>query len=195
LIATTLSLAENELQQAQIELSDVQTAMAGFRNLSADIDPETSGSGGQKQVFAQQEELDRQRAVLLDMRRYLSPNSPQVVAMQSKIDALQSNASQTRGRLTGSPKSVAQKLGNFEALKLQQELAAKRFELARAGFKDASERAEKDRLFVVQIAQPSSPEKPVSPKPFRSLLTVFLGLLLAYALLRLILSGIREHRA
>jgi capsular polysaccharide transport system permease protein len=195
LISTTLNLAQSELSVAQGELADVQSALASFRNRSADIDPESSGSGGQKQVFAQQEELDRQRAILSDMRRYLSPSSPQIIAMQSKIAALQSGTSQTRGRLTGSPKSVAQKLGDYEELKLQQELAAKRYEVARIGFKDASERAEKERLFVVQIAQPSMPEKPVFPKPLRSLLTIFLGLLLAYALVRLVMAGIREHSA
>jgi capsular polysaccharide transport system permease protein len=195
LIAATVTLAQTEMNEAQGELASVQSALANFRNQSNDIDPQSSGSGGQKQVFAQQEELDRQQAVLSDMLRYLSPDSPQVIAMQSKIAALRANSRQTRGRLTGSAQSVSQKLGNYEDLKLQQELAAKRFELARIGLKDASERAEKDRLFVVQIVQPGLPEKPVFPKPFRSLLTIFLGLMLAYALMRLIVSGIREHRA
>ncbi len=195
LFDNTVTIARDEFGQAAEELAGAQAAMSQFRNRSGDIDPESSGKGAQEQGFAQQAELDRQRARLADMRRYLSPSSPQVVAMQGYVSSLEAAAARNRGRLTGAPGAVSQRLGEYEELGLKQELAAKRYEASRLALQAANERVEKEQLFVLPVVRPTAPEKPVYPKPFRTLATILLGALLLYAFFMIVTAGIREHRA
>lgn len=195
LFDNTVTIARDEFQQAADELSGAQKAMSLFRNRSGDIDPQSSGKGEQEQALTQQAEIDRQRARLADMRRYLSPASPQVVAMQGYVSSLEAAASRNRGRLTGSPGAVSQRLGEYEELSLKQELAAKRYEASRLGLQSANDRVEKEQLFVIPVVRPTAPEKPVYPKPLRTLATILLGALLVYAFFMIVTAGIREHRA
>ncbi|APZ98190.1 hypothetical protein BWQ93_06650 [Sphingopyxis sp. QXT-31] len=195
LFDNTITIARDEFGQAAGELEGAQAAMSQFRNRSGDIDPKSSGKGAQEQGFAQQAELDRQRARLADMRRYLSPSSPQVVAMQGYVSSLEAAAARNRGRLTGAPGAVSQRLGEYEELGLKQELAAKRYEASRLALQAANERVEKEQLFVLPVVRPTAPEKPVYPKPFRTLATILLGALLLYAFFMIVTAGVREHRA
>lgn len=195
LFANTVTIAREEFREAGDELSNAQTALSLFRNRSGDIDPQSSGKGEQEQSISQQAELDRQRARLVDMRRYLAPSSPQVVAMQGYVNSLESAAARNRGRLTGAPGAVSQRLGEYEELGLKQELAAKRYEAARLSLQAANERVEKEQLFVLPVVRPTTPEKPVYPRPFRTLATILLVALLLYAFFKVVVAGIREHRA
>ncbi|WP_447762562.1 hypothetical protein [Sphingopyxis panaciterrae] len=195
LFDNTVTIAREEFQQAGDELSNTQMALSLFRNRSGDIDPQSSGKGEQEQSIAQQAELDRQRARLADMRRYLAPSSPQVVTMQGYVNSLESAAARNRGRLTGAPGAVSQRLGEYEELGLKQDLAAKRYEAARLALQAANERVEKEQLFVLPVVRPTMPEKPVYPRPFRTLATVLLVTLLLYAFFKIVVAGIREHRA
>jgi capsular polysaccharide transport system permease protein len=195
LFSNTVTIAREEFGEAADELSSAQVSLSLFRNRSGDIDPESSGKGEQEQAITQQAGLDRQRARLSDMRRYLSPTSPQVVAMEGYVRSLEAAAARGRGRLTGAPGAVSQRLGEYEELGLKQELAAKRYEAARLALQAANERVEKEQLFVLPVVRPTVPEKPVYPKPFRTLATILMTALLLYAFILIVTAGIREHRA
>jgi len=195
LFDNTATIARDEFGDAAGELSSAQASLSRFRNRSGDIDPESSGKGEQEQAISGQAELDRQRARLADMRRYLSPTSPQVVAMQGYVSSLEAAAARGRGRLTGAPGAVSQRLGEYEELGLKQELAAKRYEAARLALQAANERVEKEQLLVLPVVRPTVPEKPVYPRPFRTLATILMTTLLIYAFAMVVTAGIREHRA
>jgi capsular polysaccharide transport system permease protein len=187
--------ASTEMDAAERDLADVQGKLGAFREVSGDIDPTTSGEGGQRSLQLQQVELDRQRAVLADMRRQLSASSPQVRAMQGRVAALETALGATSGRLTGQPRAVSARLGNFEDLKLQQDFAAKRYEAARARFEEERARAEKERLFIIPVVEPNLPEKPTLPKPWQTSLLIFIGLSVAYGIGWMLLAGVREHQS
>jgi capsular polysaccharide transport system permease protein len=195
LFDNTVTIARDEFGEAADELSRAQVSLSLFRNRSGDIDPESSGKGEQELAITQQAGIDRQRARLSDMRRYLSPTSPQVVAMEGYVRSLEAAAARGRGRLTGAPGAVSQRLGEYEELGLKQELAAKRYEAARLALQAANERVEKEQLFVLPVVRPTVPEKPVYPKPFRTLATILMTTLLLYAFVMIVTAGIREHRA
>jgi capsular polysaccharide transport system permease protein len=187
--------ASAEMDAAEHDLAEVQGKLGAFREVSGDIDPTTSGEGGQRSLQLQQTELDRQRAVLADMRRQLSASSPQVRAMQGRVAALEAALGAASGRLTGQPRAVSSRLGNFEDLKLQQDFSAKRYEAARARFEEERARAEKERLFIIPVVEPNLPEKPFLPKPWQTSLLIFIGLSVAYGIGWMLLAGVREHQA
>lgn len=187
--------ARIEMDAAERDLADVQGKLGAFREVNGDIDPTTTGEGGQRALQQQQAELDRQRAMLADMRRQLSSSSPQVRAMEGRVAALATAFNVASGRLTGQPRAVASRLGNFEDLKLREDFAAKRYEAARVRLEEARALTEKDRLFIIPVVEPNLPEKPSLPKPWQTSLLIFLGLSVAYGIGWMLLAGVREHQA
>jgi capsular polysaccharide transport system permease protein len=195
LFKASFAQAQANLASAQSDLGGVQVQLSVFRERNRDIDPQGSGEGGLKLVEEQQAALDGQRTLLDDMSRQLSPRSPQVMAQRGRVAALAQSLETSRGRLTGAPKAVSSRLGVYENLKLQQDFAAKRYEAARASLEAARDRADKDRLFVVEVVQPNLPEKPDLPRPVRNTTMVLIALLLAYGIGWMLIAGIREHQA
>lgn len=195
LFKASFAQAQGDLASAQSDLGGIQAQLSVFRERNRDIDPQGSGEGGLKLVEAQQAALDSQRTLLDDMSRQLSPRSPQVMAQRSRVAAMALALEASRGRLTGAPEAVSSRLGVYENLKLQQDFAARRYEAARAALEAARDRADKDRLFVVEVVQPNLPEKPDLPRPVRTTLMIFIALLLAYGIGWMLIAGIREHQA
>jgi len=195
LFKASFAQAQTDLNGAQADLGSIQAQLAVFRESNRDIDPQGSGEGGLKLLEEQQAALDAQRTLLADMSRQLSPKSPQVMAQRSRVAAMAQALETSRGRLTGAPQAVSSRLGVYENLKLQQDFAAKRYEAARAALEAARDRAEKDRLFVIEVVQPNLPEKPDLPRPARTTLLIFVALLLAYGIGWMLIAGIREHQA
>lgn len=195
LFDASLRTAMADMDKAERELLTIQTQLGALRETNRDIDPAASGQGGLQQLAAQQTELDRQRALLADMRRQLSPASPQVRAMQSQVRTLEASLGAARDRLTGRPQAVSMRLGDYENLRLQQDFAAKRYEASREHLEAERQRAAKEKLFIVPVVEPNLPEKPALPKPARATLLIFLGLAVAYGIGWMLLAGVREHQA
>jgi capsular polysaccharide transport system permease protein len=189
------SVANDELLQAETELSEIQAELTGFRDLTGDIDPARNSEGAQNQIAEQESALSRERALLADMARYLDRTAPQMVAMRSRVAEMERALAATKGQLTGTPKALAKRLARYEDLKLRQGFAAKRYDAARIGVENAQAQAAKQRLFLVQLVKPGKPERPVAPRPWRTALAVFLALASAFGILWLILAGVREHQA
>ena len=194
LFDASLRTAAAEAQAAEGELATIERRLSTFRQGNADIDPAASGAAGQKALADAELELSKQQALLADMRRALSPASPQVRAVAGRVAALQAAVAASRGRIAGAPGAVAARLGNYEELRLRQDFAAKRYEAARARLEEARARAAKERLFVVPVVEPNLPEKPALPRPWRTTLLIFIGLAIAYGIGWMLLAGLREHQ-
>lgn len=191
----SLRAAVIDVGAAERELATIQAQLGAFREANRDIDPAQSGAGGIRVIEEQQAAYDRQAALLADMRRALSPSSPQVRATEGRVQAMAASLAAARGRLTGEPRAVSGRLGRYEDLRLQQDFAAKRYETARARLLEERARSAKERLFIIAVVEPNLPEKPALPKPFRTTLLIFLGLCVAYGIGWMLLAGVREHQA
>lgn len=194
-IAAGVTLAQNELTEAESELVSIQAQLTNYRDLTGEIDPAATGRSAQQELEAMEADLVLERAGLQAMRAQLSGSSPLVVAAQGRVSALQSAVSQLRDNLTGDADALNRRLSDYERLALQQELAGKRYETAQAALQEAQAQAARQQLFLISVVTPNVPEKPVGPKPWRDALVVLVGLALAFAIGWLLLAGIREHQA
>lgn len=189
------AVAGEQLAEAEAELAGIQAELTGFRDITGDIDPERNSEGAQKQIAEQESLLAREQALLADMGRYLDGSAPQMIAMRSRVREMERSLGATRARLTGAPGTLAKRLARYEQLRLRQGFAAKRYDAARAGVENAQAQAAKQRLFLVQVVKPGKPERPVAPRPLQTSLAVFLGLAAAFAIMWLLIAGVREHQA
>jgi capsular polysaccharide transport system permease protein len=194
-IESGTQLADTDLRSAESDLRLIQSELTGFRDLTRDINPTANSEVALKSTAEQDALVARERALFSDMSNYLDSSSPQMVAMRSRLRALEQEQISSRDRMTGQPKALAQRLSQYEELKLRQEFAAKRYEAARASVEGAKSQAAKQRLFIVPIIEPNLPERAYLPKPMRSTLIAFIALLAAFGIGWLIVAGIREHQA
>jgi capsular polysaccharide transport system permease protein len=194
-LASAMALAEQDRVQAEDELARIQSELTGFRDLTGEIDPALGSEGENQQLRALEAQLAGERAELTSMSRFLTPGSPQIQIQASRVAALEGEAARIDARITGSPKALSRRLGDYEELKLRQDFAAKSLQEARAGVVRAREQAGKQRLFFVPVVQPNLPEKPAYPRPWRNALALLTALAVAYAIGWLVLAGVREHQA
>lgn len=190
-----ISVGQKQLATAEQDLAANQLAMTHFRQSRADIDPTASGTAQIGLVTTLTGQLSAARAQLNALRALLRPNSPQIVALESRVRSLSAELAGQSGRLTGSDNTIAGDLGSYEGLKLRQEFLSKRYDAAASSLQQARERAMRQQLYVVRVVDPNMPVKSLYPQRFRILATVFVSLLLVYSISWLIAAGVREHAA
>ena len=195
IVAAGEELASNRLAEAELSLVSIQSRLTDYRELAGEIDPAASGRAAQQEIEGVKVQLALARSRLQTMRRQLAEDSPLVVAARSRVDALQGASSQLQSQITGTNGALNRRLGEFETLRLQQELAMKRFEEAQAQLDEARSQAARQQLFFVSVVSPGMPEKAVAPRPLRDTLVVLIGLALAFAIGWLLVAGVREHAA
>lgn len=188
-----LAAASRQVQEAEAAIDNADRQMTQFRQARRDADPERTSSAEIQLATSLQERAAQARAQLDAMAAVLPPSAPQYSATVRKVAALERQVAAVKGRLAGSEGSVAAGLGEYEQLQVRQQLAAKRFEAAQASFQSAREQLVKQQLFIISVVEPNLPGKSLYPERLMVIATAFFGLLFAYAIGWLILSGFREH--
>jgi capsular polysaccharide transport system permease protein len=190
-----LRVAQAEVARSEARVAAVHDQLSQFRDARHSLDPEKSGAMVTQVIGGIEGQLASARAELAVQSAALRPGNPRLVALQTKVASLQRQAEAQQGRLAGSPGSLAPTANAFERLGLEREFADKEYAASMAALETARLDAEKKHLYLVRIVQPNLPERSLYPQRGYVLLTLFVGLLVAYGIGWLILAGIREHAA
>ena len=192
--ADALFSTSRQLAEAENELHSIQVKLQAFRTRQGDIDPEASGKAQISMVAGLTGSVTAARAQLASMRGIISPSSPQYIAAQAHLRALEAEMGRQDSRLAGQGAgTIASNLGGYEGLRVRQDFAEKRYELAAGAYQTSREDARKKQIYLVRVVNPNMPVDPLFPERARIVLTVFGSLLIAYGIGWLLMSGIREH--
>lgn len=191
----SLTVARRNLAEAETGVTTAQRRLTAYRQGRRNIDPEATGKAQVSLVSDLQSRLSQARAQQQAMAASLNPSSPQYQAISRQVSALAGQVAAQEGRLTGGGDTIAGKIGGFEELQLRQQFAAKRYDAAAAAMEKARDQAQRQQLFIVRIVEPNMPVKSTYPKGLKTIATVFLSLLLIYAIGWLIAAGVKEHAA
>lgn len=193
----SVSMARQQLNEAENGVADIQSRMTAFRQTGSDLDPQGSGEAQIHMVSTLEMELSTTRAQLNAMRSLINSSSPQFVAMAARVRALEAEVAGQSAKMTGAGAgtTIAKNLGGYEDLKIRQDFAAKRYDAAAADLEKARADAQRQQLYVVRIVEPNMPVKALYPQRLRVLITLAVALLLAYGIGWLIIAGVREHEA
>jgi capsular polysaccharide transport system permease protein len=189
----SLSVARQQLREAEASLVASQGGLTAFRQSERDIDPDRSSTAQISLLTGLEQELAQARAQLSALGAAVRTDSPQYVAMQQRVQGLNAQVATQSARLTGGGRAMAPGLGAYEGLRLRQDFASKRYESSAAAVESAREQAAKQQLYVVRIVEPNLPEKALYPQRWIVLTTVLCGALLIYGIGWLLLAGVREH--
>ena len=159
------------------------------------MDPSRSAALAVETIGRLDADLARARTELQQAQGFARPNSPQVVILRSRIEALETQAAEERRRLSAVGTGITEQVANFERLRLEADFAARALVVAGAALERASAEAQRQQLFLVRVVEPNLAERSLYPRPFLATGYVFAALSLVYGLFWLLIAGVREHAA
>jgi len=185
--------AEAEVARAESRVNDLQSRITKFRNEAKLIDPGRSSAEASQLVGR----LDQDLAALRAQRREIevsAPLSPQLPIIDTRISALSAQIASERSKIAGNGASLAPKIGEYESMEVQRQIADRALDAAISFRERARIEAQQKKLYLERVVPPATPDSPAYPRRFQVLATVVASLFAAYAMLLLVIAGIRERR-
>lgn len=191
----TLALSEKEVEIAKDRVAKAQQALEEFRNQHRDLDPQATATGLQTIVFELEGERAKLRAEIEDAQSYMKASAPQLKNMQSRLAAIEKQLASEKARLVNQEGKDALNswVSGYETLMIESEFAKKQLTTAMTAMETARASLLSKTRYIVPIEQPTLPDESRYPNPWIFTICTFLGLLLLYGLIRLIVASVREH--
>ena len=185
--------AATEVGQAELRAKTTTLAVSAFRAQKGVFDPERQSTLQLQMISKLQDELIATRTQLAQIKA-LTRDNPQIVSLQKKLDTLEAEIGAENAKVAGGDRSLSSKSAEYERLALDRSFAEKQYATALAALEQARNDALRQQLYLERIVQPSLPDVALEPRRLRSVLVTFALGLVAWAVLSMLLAGIREHQ-
>jgi capsular polysaccharide transport system permease protein len=191
--ADAIAEAQREVEEAQQRSIEAQTALTQFRNREQLIDPGSSSAAGLTLVTSLESQLATLRAERASQAA-LTPQSAELTVYDRRIAAFEAQIAAEQARIAGQTTSLAPKIGEYEQLTLERDFADKTVATADAALEEARVDARRKQLYLERVVAPNTPDKAERPQRWLSLAMVLVTTLVAWAIIVLVIAGLREHR-
>lgn len=191
--ADLIRSAQSEVDDAEGKAKQATLNLAAYRNRHAVLDPVNQATLQMEQIGKLQEALIAEKTQLSQLSAF-APQNPQIPTTEARIRSLQSDIDAITSGLTGNSASLASKSVEYERLALERDYADKHLVAAMATLAQAREEAQRKQLYLERVVQPNLPDSAIEPKRLRAVLTTLVFSLIGWALLSLLIAGVREHR-
>lgn len=188
-----LIASEKEVKEAQEKSLKAADELAKYRTKNEVFNPE-----GQSQIVLQEisklQDALIQTETQLTQAKEITPDNPQIKAMETRIKSLKKNIAEKSKQVTGpADVSLSNRSVEFQRLQLEKELADKQLMSAMAGYEQAKSDFNQKQLYLERLAQPSLPDEATKPKRLKNVISGFIFCLLLWGTLRLFVAGVKEH--
>jgi capsular polysaccharide transport system permease protein len=184
--------ATEEVVEAKIAAREAALSLARFRNASGILDPEKQATLQLQMVSKLQDELIGARTQLQQLRA-MAPENPQIPILETRISSLSREIDEQLGLVAGNRKSLSNSAAQYQRLELEREFADRRLAAAMNSLEEARNEARRKQAYVERIVQPSLPDEAQEPRRLRGIFATFILGLVAWAILTMLIAGIREH--
>lgn len=178
--------------RARERLTSAQGRLSAFRNREQIIDPQREALAGGTLIGELLVSLANLRAERSQLAEE-APNSPQLPSLDRRIAAFERQVAEERTRIAGSNSSLSAKIGEYESLILEREVAERELSAASVARNTAELDSNRKRLYLERVVNPNLPDEPGLPKRWLSLLTILVSCLITYGVGWLVWAGVREH--
>jgi capsular polysaccharide transport system permease protein len=182
-----------QVSEAQDRAARAEIALTNFRTREKLLDPTRASAAGSDivaQLDAQVISLRAQRSSLAA----LAPESPDLPELDQKIRALEIQRGRESIRVAGESDSLAPKIGEYERLMLDRDYAAKSLANADTALEQAQIDARKKEVYLERVVEPDIADQAELPARIKIVTIVLVSSLIAYAIIMLVVAGLREHR-
>jgi len=189
-----IRISLQEVEKAELAAKDAALALSTYRNRQSVFDPKQQSTMQLEQIAKLQSSLTSVRAQLAQYR-LVAAKTPYIIALEKQEHELQKDISQTMGKVAGKQDSMTQQLIEFDRLTLDVNFADKRLTTALTALEQAKSEAQRQNLYLEQIAKPNVPDIALYPERFKDVLVVFFIGLLIYSTAYIFLIGVKEHQS
>ena len=189
-----IALAQAELDRAEARLSEARQALTEAQSEGSDLNPVQSAEA----LYALRGQLEGQlasaRAELSAIRSTAPSGSPEIVAQQRRVRALERQVEDQNERLAGeSGASLRAAISRFEPLVVEKEFAERAYASALSSLEMARVDAARQHRYLVTLAGPSEPTEATYPNVLWSTLTFLILCLAGMGIGTLLIASVREH--
>lgn len=189
----TIRDSQAAYEAAASRLAGVQRRLTDLRNREGFVDPTLAAGESSELIAGLRASIAQLSAERAQLQRQ-APDSPALPGVTGRIAALQAQVDAERRKVAGNESSLAQKVGSYQDLVIEREIADKQLALATNGLISARQEAARKQLYLERVVSPNKPDIATLPNRWRSILTVLISTLLLYSIGWLIWAGVREHR-
>lgn len=187
-----IRFADNEVKLASEKAKEASLALLSYRSSQSVFAPDEQAALQLTGVARLQEQLISTEADLAQLGK-LSPNNPQITALESRAESLRQSIATEAAKVTSAHGSFSARSPDFERLTLESAFADKQLGVALAELEAARSQAQQKQLYLERVVQPDIPDKAMEPRRTRSAFTVFMLGLIGWGVVRLLIASIREH--
>ncbi|MEX1213603.1 hypothetical protein [Saccharospirillum sp.] len=190
-----VAFMRQEVDRAQETLRVEKQAILNFQNANRTFSPEGQSQALSSVINTLESELVQEETQLSQFQSYLNEDAPQIVSTRSRIAALRQEIERQKSRLVGQGENNLNELNaEYNNLLLNLEFATNAYTTALSAFEQARAEASRKLRNLVVVSSPQLAEEARYPERTYWIITWLLGAILVFAIARLILSIIREHK-
>ncbi len=195
--ADATKVAHEELRLAEQRLGRARTALERYRAANRVLDPAADATGQAGLVSSLQDQLARAMIERDMLARITRPGDPRLAELERRVAAIERRIETERAqvaRTTSGGEGAAAVMAGFERLAVEREFAETAYGAARAAMDAARQEARRRTLYLAAYAPPGRAES--SAYPDRPLLIALVGIFafLAWSVLSLIVTSLRDRR-
>lgn len=189
----TLEYAEQAVENAEKNVSDTAEALSKYRIKNKIFDLPAQSGVQLSLISTLKSELIRVETQLAQLVS-ITPDNPQVPALEMRQKSLRKEIEQQSKNLSGSNNSIATQTAEYQRLVLANELAQQQLTAAMTSLQNTRGEADRQQLYLEVINKPSQPDWALEPHRLYNILATFIIGLMLYGVLSLLIASIREHK-
>lgn len=189
----TIVFAEQAVATAEKKVKQTADALTRYRVKNKFVDLPAQSSAQLSIISNLNSELIRVETQLAQLLS-ITPENPQVSALQQRQKTLQKQLEQQSKALSGSENSIATQTADYQRLVLDYDLAQQQLTTAITSLQNTRSEADRQQLYLEVINKPSKPDWAVEPHRLYNILSTFIIGLMLYGILSLLVASVREHK-
>lgn len=183
--AVEVAVAEQKAKAAAL-------AVSRFRDQKGVFDPSGQSALALQLVSKLQDELIATKNQLIQIQT-LTRDNPQIPALRKRVESLEADIVRETAKVAGAGGSLANKVADYERVKLESLFADKQLASALGSLEQARNDAQRKQFYLERIVQPNTPDIAIEPRRIRNVLATFLLGLVVWAILSILVAGVKEH--
>ncbi|CAB3823221.1 ABC transporter permease [Achromobacter animicus] len=191
-----MAFAQSELAKAREMYEQRREAMLEFQGRNSVLDAEATAKARGDIIVELEGDLTKERTTLKNLQSRLANDTPQIRQQRNRIRALEQQLESETRRLvsqnTGSQFNVV--ASRYRSLTIDAAIAEEAYKFAVSSVESARIEASKKLRSLIMVVSPNMAESPSYPERLYDLLTIFIGLMLLYAIVRFAVATIEDHR-
>lgn len=191
-----VEFVQKEVDNAYRRLQKASKELIRFQNEKGLLSPEVENAAISQVIANLQSELALRRTELKALLAFLSPTAPDVQNLQKRISALERQIEQERAKQVRGAGSAALNdlMFDYKDREMEVQIARDIYEGGLKSLEAAKVDASRKMKHLVMVSAPTLPQTSTEPRRLHGWITAVVLLNLAYVILSLIISTIRDHR-